>query len=92
MIHGLNSLIGCMRKKQLLLLESSGVNVEMAVFYDFTKFRRKKLTFFLKTNVMIMILQKALESCNFFCKKIGENIFKIMTFSQVKYQPMKEKL
>jgi hypothetical protein len=76
MIHGLNSLIGCMRKKQLLLLESSGVNVEMAVFYDFTKFRRKKLTFFLKTNVMIMILQKALESCNFFARKLAKIFLK----------------
>jgi hypothetical protein len=40
------------------MTESPGVDVMITDFFDFCQFWSKKMAFFLKTNVVIQILQK----------------------------------
>jgi hypothetical protein len=57
---------------------STGVDVMITIFCDFSPFSAKKMAFFSKTNVMINLFQNlalfVVKSANFFAKFFGENI------------------
>jgi hypothetical protein len=59
---------------------SSGVDVIITIFCDFSKFSAKKFAFFSKTYVMIKILHNLalfwVKNANFFAEFFGENILK----------------
>jgi hypothetical protein len=63
---------------QVLALLLPGVDVMITIFCDFRQFSAKKLAFFSKTNVMIIIFAKTSSSLSkkrqFFAKFFGENI------------------